>query len=632
MKSRSDLPKDEAVSVIDTSKMSAGQRAALELTESARETALGSFASGLFMGRFAFSRIYPYPGQSAEENAKGDALLAKLEPFLHAKVDPDEIDRTGDIPQSVIDELAAMGLFGVKIPTELGGLGLTQTNYGRAIMMLGSWCGSLTALVSAHQSIGVSQPIMMFGNEDQKRRFLPRVARGEISAFALTEPHAGSDPAALTTRAEPSADGSHYILNGLKLWCTNGSKAGVIVVMAETPPKIDKGKSRKQITAFIVDIDSAGLKVHERSHFMGLRALYNCIITFKDVKVPRENVLLSEGKGLRVALTVLNTGRLTIPASCIGVAKRCLQISNKWASERVQWGAPIARHAAIAGKLAEMTANTFAMEAMTFLTSGLVDVNKNADLRVESAMCKLFTTEMAWKIADDALQIRGGRGYETAQSLVARGEEPIGIERILRDARINRIFEGSTEIMYLFIAREALDPHLKVGGALVNSQLPWSVRLKSALKAGLFYAGWYPRQWLPLNEPDTDGMHPVLAKHSRIMAGLTRRLSRNLFHQMAWFGPKLEKRQLLLARLVNIATEIFASAASCSYAQFLLNQGRPEDELLPVVDYFCNTSQRRIDHFFLDTRCNHDDSGYHMAQKRLNDGGYSFLKDGIVRK
>src|SRR6266853_415825 len=489
--------KRAAAAVIDTSKMSKGKREALELAEASRDPLdeRGSFASNLFIGRFDFGRIYPWPEQSAEDREAGKEFLASLEKYLRENVDADEIDRTGEIPQKNIDELFALGAFGVKIPKQYEGLGLSQVNYGRAAMLLGSWDENLTALVSAHQSIGVAQPLLLFGTEEQKQKYLPRVARREISAFALTESHAGSDPATMSLRAEPTPDGSEFILNGEKLWCTNGVKAGVLVVMARTPPKIVGGKERKQITAFIVDVDTPGLKIAYRCRFMGLRALYNAVVTFNNVRVPRGNIIAGEGKGLKVALTTLNTGRLTLPAACVGVSKRLLEISRKWASERVQWGVPIGQHAAIAGKIADMAGNVFAMEAMTFLSSSLLD-RKASDLRIETAMCKMWATETTWRIADDAMQVRGGRGYETAQSLAGRGEAPIAVERFLRDCRGNTIFEGSSEIMRLFIAREALDPHLKVGGAIFNTQLPMSERVKSAIQAAGFYANWYPRQWL----------------------------------------------------------------------------------------------------------------------------------------
>jgi alkylation response protein AidB-like acyl-CoA dehydrogenase len=628
---RGDPQKPTAVSVIDTSKMSKGKREALELAEASRDPLdeRGSFASNLFIGRYDFNRIYPWPEQSAEDREAGREFLASLEKYLRENVDADEIDRTGEIPQKNIDELFAMGAFGVKIPKQYEGLGLSQVNYGRAAMLLGSWDANLTALVSAHQSIGVPQPLLLFGTDEQKKKYLPRVARKEISAFALTEWNAGSDPANMSLRAEPTEDGSAFVLNGEKLWCTNLIKAGVLVVMAVTPPKIVNGRDRKQITAFIVDVDSPGLEITYRCRFMGLRALYNGIVKFTNVRVPRENMIAKEGQGLKVALTTLNTGRLTIPAACVGLSKRLLEICRKWASERIQWGGPIGKHSAIAGKIAEMAGNVFAMEAITFLTSGLVD-RKAGDLRIETAMCKMWSTETTWKTSDDAMQVRGGRGYETAQSLRGRGEEGVPVERFLRDCRINMIFEGSSEIMRLFIAREALDPHLKVGGAIFNTTLPMSERLKAVFTSGKFYAGWYPRQWFSTGAGKIDGLHRDLQKHVDSAARTSKRLARGLFHAMARFGPKLDREQLLLSRFVGIATELFAISATCSFAQYKMDHGEPVDEILSVANYFCNSARARIDHHFAGTSQNVDRRGYQLTQE-LMAGKHSGLREGIVR-
>ena len=625
---------EEQNALIDTSKMSAGQRAALELTEAARDDASekGSFAEGLFMGRLDLERLLPFPEQSAEDRDQGDAFLQQLDKFLLEQVDPDEIDRTGEIPQKVIDQLGAMGAFGIKISPAYGGLGLSQTNYSRAAMLLASYDGNLTALLSAHQSIGVPQPLILFGTEEQKRKYLPRVAKGEISAFALTEAGVGSDPATMTTHAEPIEDGKFFILNGEKLWCTNLIKAGVLVVMAKTPPKVVNGKSKNQITAFIVDIDMPGVEIVHRCRFMGLRALYNGVVRFNNVRVPRENILLAEGKGLRVALSTLNTGRLTLPAACVGLSKKCVEIVKKWANERVQWGAPIGKHAAIADKIARMAANTFAMESMTLYAASLVDRDKKADVRLEAAMCKLWGTEQAWEIVNDAMQIRGGRGYETADSLKARGEAAVPIERFMRDCRINTIFEGSSEIMRLFLAREALDPHLKVSGAALNSQLPLAQRLKAAFKAGMFYAGWYPRQFLPSGAGNLRAANTKLAGHLRYASRTSHRLARRLFHAMARFGPKLEREQVLLGRFVEIGTELYAIATTCSRAQSLLGRGSKEENaaLLELADYFCCSSRLRIERAFHGLRHNTDSRGYRVAQQVLRDGNKSILGEGIV--
>ena len=604
------------VAAIDTSKMSAGQRAAVEMTEAAREqTDASSFVADLFMGKTKLSKLMPFPEQTHEDRDQGDAFLQRLDKILHEQVDPDAIDRNGEIPDDVIESLAGIGAFAIKVPTQYGGLGLSQTNYCRAAMKLGGYCGNLTALISAHQSIGVPQPLILFGTEEQKKKYLPRFARGEISAFALTENGVGSDPARMLTRAEPTPDGDAFILNGEKLWCTNGTRAGVIVVMAKTPPKMVNGKSRDQVTAFIVEMDSPGVEVVRRCHFMGLRALYNGIIRFADVRVPRENILLGEGKGLRVALTTLNTGRLTLPAACVGMSKRCLDISTRWSAKREQWGAPIGKHAFIADKLARMAADTFAMESMTLYAASLVDKDKHADVRLEAALCKLWGTEVAWRIVNDTMQIRGGRGYETADSLRARGEAAEPVERFMRDCRINTIFEGSSEIMRLFIAREALDPHLKVSGAMFNSKLPMKARLGAAMKAGMYYSRWYPGLLLP-KFSNVQGPKCKIEKrlrgHVRFVNRMSRKLARSLFHAMARLGPKLEREQLLLGRFVDIAAELFAMTTTCARASTLTDASS-----VSLADYFCQTARLRIANLFRELHHNEDRSGYRIARQML---------------
>jgi hypothetical protein len=615
--------------VIDTSKMSEAKRAAFELTESSRESLweYPTFAGALFMGEVPLELIYPYPVKDTDVDERGTKFLEDLEAFLRGNADPDRIDREGEIPEHVIEGLRALGAFGIKIPKEYGGLGLSQQVYSRAMTLLGSFCGNLSALLSAHQSIGVPQPLLVFGTEEQKKKFLPRVAAGEISAFALTERGVGSDPARMETVAELTEDGRHFVINGEKIWCTNGTRAGLIVVMAKTPPKVVNGRKRDQVTAFIVDASTPGVEVTQRCRFMGLRALYNAVIRFTDVKVPRENIIAEEGKGLRVALTTLNTGRITLPATCVGLGKRALQLSKRWANEREQWGASIGKHAAIADKIARIASTTFAVESMTHLTSALVD-RKKTDIRVEAAMAKLFGTEAAWWMVDQAMQTLGGRGYETADSLRARGETPFMVERALRDARINRIFEGSTEIMHLFIAREAMDPHLKIAGEAMNAKLPVSRRLKSAARAALFYARWYPKTFLPA-VVSTPGMDPSLRAHLRYVARTSKKLARKMFHAMVKHGPKLEREQLLLARFVEIGSELYAQAASATRAQALIQAGRERKEVFDLVEHFCTTSRLRIDETFRGVGANADRMGYRLAQSVLG-GSSAFLFEGMV--
>ncbi|MCB1205412.1 MAG: acyl-CoA dehydrogenase family protein [Verrucomicrobiae bacterium] len=605
--------------VIDTSKMTAAERAALELAEDARVQAGpgGSFGSSLFLGRPRFDTILPFPAQSVEDEDQGDAFLARLEAFLKSEVDPDEIDRMGEIPERVIRGLAELGAFGIKIPREYGGLGLSQTNYSRAAMLLGSYCGNLTALLSAHQSIGVPQPLLLFGTEEQKRKFLPRCAMGEISAFALTEPNVGSDPAKMETTASFDTAKGEYVINGEKLWCTNGVKAGVIIVMARMA---DSTPDRPKISAFLVEMDTPGVTVTHRCRFMGLRALYNAVIRFTNVRIPKENLVLGEGRGLKVALTTLNTGRITLPAACVGMAKRCLEWASDWAAKRVQWGAPVGRHDAIAQKLARMKAETFAMEAMVRYVSLLVDRDKKADIRIEAAFAKMWGTERGWDIVNETMQIRGGRGYETSDSLATRGEEPVPVERFLRDSRINTIFEGSSEIMRLLIAREALDPHLKMGGPVLNSTLPLKARATAALRSAWFYGRWYPVLWLPVLRGDR-GVLPEFRADSRRVRAFSKRLARALFHAMLRHGPKLEKKQVLLGRFVEIGAELFALTAAMAYAGQLIDQGKGDrSDLVRTARYFGRLTSMKIDRLFREVRHNADEEGHRMAKEMIKNG------------
>ncbi len=615
--------------VIDTSKMSEGKRAALEVAEASRETQWSqpSFCSEMFMGRWRSDLVHPFPLQPEEDKAEGDVHLERIRTFLAAHLDPDEVDLTHEIPDAVMQGLAKLGVFALKVPKEYGGLGLSQVNYNRIMMMIASYCGSTAVLASAHQSIGVPQPLKLFGTEEQKKKYFPWFVEGRISAFALTEPDVGSDPARMTTEAKLSADGTHYILNGAKQWCTNSPVADVLVVMAKTAPKIIKGKERQQITAFIVERTMPGVEVVQRCDFMGLNGMQNGNLKFTDVKVPVENRIGEEGRGLKLALDTLNIGRLTLPAACTGLGKQCLSIARRWGNDRVQWGQPIGHHEAGREKLAFIASTTYAMEALTMLTSRYVDL-KNMDIRLEAAMAKYFCTEYGWKIVDQTLQLRGGRGYETAASLKARGEVPYPVERIMRDARINTIIEGSSEIMRLFLAREAMDPHLRIAGPLLKPGTPTGKKIGTSFKVLGFYALWYPRQWLSLQPIRVPAGAGPLIRHIRYANRTSHKLARGLLHAMARYGPTLDRRQIVLGHLMDIGTELFAISAVCSYA--LACKDQPGGATgIDLADLFSRQAARRIKSHFSALRCN-DNRHIDQVAKKVSSGEFKWLEEGIV--
>ena len=599
------------------------ERESLKVAEASRqaEWTQPSFMRELFLGNFRLDLVHPYPlpGPDRPEFA---AFYDEMKRFLREDVDSAEIDATGEYPDHVIETLRRMGAFGMKIPKDYGGLGFTNAEYQKVMQLLGSVDGNIVALLSAHQSIGVPQPLKLFGSDYLKKKYLPRCAKGDISAFALTEPEVGSDPARVATRAEKTPEGDAYILNGTKLWCTNGTIAKLLVVMAVDP------KTRK-ISAFVVEMAWKGVKVEHRSRFMGLRALANGVISFKDVRVPVENLIGQEGRGLKIALTTLNDGRLSIPNGSVGTAKLCLEICRKWASERVQWGKPVGRHEAIAHKISSMAAHTFAMESIAALATQMAD-RGGYDIRLEAAAAKEWNTDRCWEIVDDTMQIRGGRGYETEKSLAARGEQPIGVERLMRDYRINKIFEGSSEIMHLFMAREMVDKHLEVAGAMIDPDKSMSAKLAALPKMGAFYAAWYPTRWVGWGRWPRYGEFGELATHLRFVERSARKLARASFHGMLRYQAGLQNKQAFLFRLVDVANELFAMAATVARARALADQKQPEAaEARRVADLFCRIARRRVRQLFGELWDNDDVRLYRGAVDVL-EGRHEWLERGTM--
>ena len=604
-------------------------RQSRDVAEDAREAGWTkrSFMKELFGGRLSLDLVHPHPAQDPEEAARAAPFLDRIRRFADEHVDGDAFDRDGWVPDSVLQGLADLGAFGIKIPREYGGLGLSQTSYNRALALVASRCASTAAFLSAHQSIGVPTPLVLFGTEEQKRKYLPRLAGGELSAFALTEQMVGSDPANMSTVAELSEDGTHYILNGEKLWTTNGPRSDLLVVMARTPAR--KGvKGKRPISAFIVETAWPGVEVGHICRFMGLHGISNGVLHFRDVKVPRENLLWGEGLGLKLALITLNTGRLALPAFCAAAGKALLRGCRMWAAERVQWGAPIGKHDAVAQKLGRMAAETYAMEAAVELAAAMSGLG-TLDLRLEAATAKLWHSEKAWDLVDDALQIRGGRGYETADSLKARGEDPLPVERCMRDSRINLIFEGSSEIMRLFIAREAVDEHLAVAGAAIDPRVPVAKRAAAFLRAALHYAVWYPGKWLGWGLWPRHRAFGPLAGHMRYVDRTSRRLARTLFHAMLRFGPKLEQRQAVLGRLVDIGGDLFVMTAACVRAMKLVGENPADRTPFELADAACRLARRRNSARFRAVFRNDDRKMYKVARGAMADR-YEWLEEGIA--
>ena len=606
------------------------ERQARKVAEEAREQTWRqpSFGKQLFLGDLQLGLIHPHPQPTDEARKRGEEFCARMLEFAETHIDSALIERESRIPDETVKGLAALGAFGMKIAPEYGGLGLSQLYYNRALMIAGSASPVVGALLSAHQSIGVPQPVKLFGTEQQKKEFLPRCARGEVSAFLLTEPDVGSDPARLRTTAVPSDDGREYVLDGVKLWTTNGVIAGLLVVMARVP----KSEGRRGgITAFVVEGTAEGVTVEHRNAFMGLRGIENGVTRFHQVRVPAENMIGKEGQGLKIALTTLNTGRLSLPASCAAAAKWSLKIAREWSNERVQWGRPVGEHEAVAKKISFIAATAYALEAMVDLSSALADDNRN-DIRLEAAIAKLYCSEMGWKVVDELVQIRGGRGYETAASLAARGERGVPAEQALRDMRINRIFEGSSEIMQLFIAREAVDAHLSAAGELIEPGA-LTVKARAAVKAGSFYAKWLPTLVTGQGSlPNAYSEFGALATHLRYVERTSRKLARETFYAMARWQGKLERKQGFLGRIVDIGSELFAMSAVCVRAQMDAAEGAGSargESVIELADAFCRQARLRAD-ALLQGLWHNTDALDAKLSRRVLDGQFTWVEEGII--
>lgn len=530
----------------------------------------------MFWGRFRDELLFPYPTSSRQEREKCDALLEELEQYLREEHPAVQVDAEERIPEWCIQRYFEIGVMGMTIPEEYGGLGLGVSSYNRVLEMIGGYCGSSAVMISAHQSIGC-KALMLFGTEEQKREYLPRVARETLSAFCLSEPQAGSDAAGQETRCDKSADGRYYTLNGEKKWITSGALSGLFTVMAKQRITDDRtGESSDAITALIVTPDMDGVDVFQKNRSKtGIRGTWQARIRFTDVRVPAKNLLHREGRGLNVALSCLNYGRCTLSAGVTGAAKRARDQAIKWVQTRYQFGRPLADFELVQQRIARMSAYCYAMDAVLYFVTGMLDRDQD-DVMVETAINKLFCSETGWQVIDDAMQLMGGEGYVTENEF----------ERLWRDNRIHRIVEGSNEVMQSFIfayggkqlaeqmlgIREALawnpdvDPAENVRRIFRNALNGDLLKRALPLGAQLFFGIKPPA-------PGIAGAHPSLEPYAVRLARLVQVHSHYFKLASKWHREEIITRQVVQSRVADNAAYLFALAASLSKADSQIRSG-----------------------------------------------------------
>lgn len=608
----------------------------LERIEEAREHLKGaSFMSGLFIGRPNFDLLLPEP-EPASEKAEGDAYCQKIEAFLREHVDPDEIERSG-ISRAVLDGLLELGAFGMKIPKEYGGLGFSHKNYGRVLTLIASWSNILSLTVAVPQSIGIAMPIMLYGNEAQKKKYLPLVARKAISAFALTEPTTGSDAANVQTEAVLSADGSHFIINGAKQWCTNSPIADYITLIARVPAKkeiingktvwqaVPEGKDAdaKVHSAFILDMKSPGVLVKQRCQFEGCRGIENGFMTYTNVQVPAENVIGELGAGLKYALSILNIGRaVSVPAICLGMAKQAWQPTLDRANSRVTFGKTLGTRQTQQIRIGRMATDLFAMEALCELAWHMAD-QKHYDVRIEAAVTKIICSEKTIQFLNDAQVIFGGMGYETADSKRERGEPAFGMEQLVRDATMYRIGEGATDILRPFVAREGLNTHLEN----IKGSVDEGMKMSELIKLLKFYLPWYLSQWKsnPISsrsEFQTHKLHNAL----KYVEQTSRQLARKIFYAMLLKRENMRDDQGRQNRIDIVGEELFTIIATALHAQNL-NQ----EYAWQLADENFRFSKKLIRRTLYELLHNDDKFAQRLGIKALS-GDYNELNKGIIKR
>lgn len=616
----------------------------LERIEDARERlTMQSFMAGLFVGKPDFSLLLT-PEEPPEQKAAWERYRPRLETFLRTHVDPDEIERTAKIPDSVLKGLFALGAFGMKIPKEYGGLGFSYTNYGRALMLIASWSNILALTVAVPQSIGIAMPLLLFGTEEQKRKYLPIVASEAISAFALTESLTGSDAANVQTDAVLDSSGTVFVVNGEKLWCTNGSIARYVTLIARVPAKrtqqdgqilwipVPEGKGGEdQVhTAFILDMETPGVWVRQRCQFEGCRGIENAYMTFTNVRIPAANVIGEVGRGLKYALTILNVGRaVSIPAICLGMAKQAWQPTLDHANTRMTFQKPLSDRQTQRMRLGRMAVNLFMMEALASSVWRMADQH-SYDVRIEAAIAKIFCSEKTIQFLKDAQIIFGGMGYETADSKRVRGEPAFGIEQLVRDAEMYRIGEGATDILRPFVAREGVSPHLDRVQRYMNEEVNRGERLVELLKLARIYVPWYMSLWWGKALPDrTEFHHQKVRQLLSYVEQSSRRLACAIFWAMVRHGEQLRDDQGRQNRIETVGEDLLAITTSALWASSQ-ERANADEQVWELVEHFAADAKVRIDRAISELRGYNGDDIPTTIGRHTVEGNYAGLSHGII--
>ncbi len=609
----------------DLKKISAQDRKMIEDAETmlGPEPSEMGFVKNLFWGRVREEIVFPYPSSDPEETARCDQLLAALDDYLNNEHPAVQIDQDQEIPRWVIEKLFDLGVMGMTIPREYGGLGLGITSYNRILERIGRSCASTAVLVSAHQSIGC-KAVMLFGTEEQRNRWLPKLATEWVSAFCLSEPNVGCDAGGQETRVEVSEDGSHYILNGEKKWATSGAISGLFTVMAKHKLKDERtGKEVDKVSAVVCTPDMEGVNIYQKNRSKcGIRGTWQARIKLENVKVPRENLLHKEGKGLNVALTCLNFGRCTLSAGMLGSARGVMDQATKWSQTRYQFGRPLAAFELVRAKVAHMAALTYAMDAVLYMTTGMLDRHDD-DIMLETAICKVFCSEMGWRVVNDGVQIMGGESYMTENE----------VERAFRDSRINLIVEGANEVMQSFVfaygGKQLAEQMLKIQDAVGwDADEPLGANIARILKSS--FNTTVMSRAIPLGAevflglkpaaPRIGRLHGALANHADQFSQLVREHAHHFKLASKREMEEIINRQCMQARLADNAMWLHAMACVLSKLDRQLRSGEdgPEFERdRAAAEHFLDIASHAIRRNILDLTDNTDETMRRAAEAAL---------------